>query len=158
MKAQAYWIRLAASRSASYHCATRGSGGVDEARTIERNDMARYVDGFVIPIPKKSLRSYRRMARKAGVVWKSHGALEYRECVGEDLKSKFGLPFPRLTRLKPGETVLFSWIVYRSRSHRDKVNAKVMKDPRLAKMMDPKAMPFDTKRMTYGGFEVLVDL
>ena len=118
--------------------------------------MARYVDGFVIAIPKKNLGSYKRIARKAGVVWKSHGALEYRESVGEDLKSKFGVPFPRLIRLKPGETVLFSWIVYRSRSHRDKVNEKVMKDPRLAKMMDPKAMPFDMKRVSFGGFEILV--
>ena len=120
--------------------------------------MARYVDGFVIPMPKKNLESYRKMARKAGEVWKDHGALEYRECVGDDLKSKFGLPFPRMTKVKAGETVLFSWIVYRSRSHRDKVNKKVMKDPRLAKMMDPKNQPFDMKRMAYGGFEVLVDL
>jgi uncharacterized protein YbaA (DUF1428 family) len=118
----------------------------------------RYIDGFVLSVPKRNLQAYRRMSRKAGKVWKDHGALEYRECVGDDLKVKFGLPFPRLCKLKPGEAVVFSWIVYKSRTHRDRVNAKVMKDRRLAKMMDPKAMPFDMKRMTYGGFTTLVDL
>jgi uncharacterized protein YbaA (DUF1428 family) len=118
----------------------------------------RYVDGFVIPIPKKDLDAYRRIARQAGKVWMELGALEYRECVGEDLASQMGVPFARLTRAKKGETVLFSWIVYKSRAHRDRVNAKVMKDPRIAKMMQPGASPFDIKRMTYGGFEVLVDL
>jgi uncharacterized protein YbaA (DUF1428 family) len=118
----------------------------------------RYVDGFVLPIPKKKLQAYRRIAQKAGRVWREHGALEYRECVGDDLHIKGVVPFPRLVRLKPGETVAFSWIVYKSRAHRDRVNAKVMKDPRLAKMMDPKAMPFDMKRMVYGGFKTLVDL
>ena len=118
----------------------------------------RYVDGFVLPVPRKNLRAYRRMSVKAGKVWKDHGALEYRECVGDDLKTKFGLPFPRLAKLKRGESVVFSWIVYKSRAHRDRINAKVMKDPRLAKMMNPKAMPFDIKRMTYGGFTTLVDL
>ena len=118
----------------------------------------RYVDGFVLPIPKRKLQAYRRIAQKAGRVWREHGALEYRECVGDDLHIKGVLPFPRLVRLKPGETVAFSWIVYKSRAHRDRVNAKVMKDPRLAKMMDPKAMPFDMKRMVYGGFKTLVDL
>ncbi len=117
-----------------------------------------YVDGFVIPIPKRKLDVYRRLARKAGKVWREHGALEYRECVGDDLDIKGVKTFPRQIRPKPGETVLFSWIVYKSRSHRDKVNAKVMKDPRLATMMDPKAMPFDMKRMVYGGFKTLVDL
>jgi uncharacterized protein YbaA (DUF1428 family) len=121
----------------------------------------RYVDGFVIPIRKRSLPAYRRLAQKAGRVWRDHGALEYRECVGDDLYVK-GMgatsSFPRRVRIKPGETVLFSWIVYKSRPHRDRVNAKVMKDPRLAKMMDPKAMPFDMKRMAYGGFRVLVEL
>jgi uncharacterized protein YbaA (DUF1428 family) len=120
--------------------------------------MPRYVDGFVLPIPKKNLQAYRRMAQKAGKIWREHGALEFRECVGDDFKMKMGVPFPRLVKLKPGETVAFSWIVYKSRAHRDGVNAKVMKDPRLAKMMDPKAMPFDSKRMAYGGFKVLVDL
>jgi uncharacterized protein YbaA (DUF1428 family) len=119
--------------------------------------MARYVDGFVLPVPRKNLAAYRSMARKAGKVWREHGALEYIECVGDDFKVKGGLvPFPRLARSKPGETVLFSWIVYESRAHRDRVNAKVMKDPRLASMMAGKAMPFDVKRMAYGGFKVLV--
>jgi uncharacterized protein YbaA (DUF1428 family) len=117
-----------------------------------------YVDGFLLPVPKKNLKAYRRMSLKAGKVWRDHGALEYRECVGDDLKAKFGLPFPRGMKLKPGETPVFSWIVYKSRAHRDRVNAKVMKDPRLAKMMDPKGMPFDTKRMSYGGFKVIVDV
>ena len=117
-----------------------------------------YVDGYVLPVPDKNLQAYRRMARKAGKVWRDHGALEYRECAGDDLHVKGLVTFPRMTRLKRGETVVFSWIVFRSRAHRDRVNAKVMKDPRLAKMMDPKAMPFDVKRMVYGGFTVLVDL
>jgi uncharacterized protein YbaA (DUF1428 family) len=118
----------------------------------------RYVDGFVIPIPKRNLPAYRRMARLAGKVWREHGALEYRECTGDDLKVQMGIPFPRLSRAKPGETVLFSWIVYKSRTHRDRVNARVMKDPRLAAMMAGKAMPFNPRRMSYGGFKVLVDL
>ena len=118
----------------------------------------RYVDGFVLPVPKKNLPAYRRIAHKAGKIWREHGALEYRECAGDDLDVKFGVPFPRNVKLKPGETVVFSWIVFKSRAHRDRVNAKVMKDPRLAAMMDPKAMPFDAKRMIYGGFKVRVDL
>ena len=117
-----------------------------------------YVDGFVLPVPKKNLHAYRNMAAKAGKIWRAHGALEYRECVGDDLKVKFGLPFPRMAKPKGGETIVFSWIVYKSRAHRDAVNAKVMKDPRLAAMMDSKPMPFDVKRMAYGGFKVLVDL
>ncbi|MFH1110004.1 MAG: DUF1428 domain-containing protein [Planctomycetota bacterium] len=117
----------------------------------------RYVDGFVLPVPKKNLKAYFRMARKAGKVWRDHGALEYRECAGDDLDVKFGVPFTRSVKLKPGETVVFSWIVFKSRAHRNRVNAKVMKDPRLAKMMDPKAMPFDCKRMVYGGFKLLVE-
>jgi len=118
-----------------------------------------YVDGFLLPVPKRRIPAYRRIAQKAGKVWREHGALEYRECVGDDLKVKGMVPFPRRVKLKPGETVVFSWIVYKSRAHRDRVNAKVMKDPRLAKMMaDPNAMPFDVKRMAYGGFKVLVDL
>jgi uncharacterized protein YbaA (DUF1428 family) len=119
--------------------------------------MIRYVDGFVLVVPKKNLTAYRRMAQKAGKIWREHGALAYYECVGDDLKVKYGLPFPRLTRLKAGEVVVFSWIGYRSRVHRDRVNKKVMADPRLAQMMDPGAMPFDMKRMAYGGFKVLVD-
>jgi len=117
----------------------------------------RYVDGFVIPIPKKNLPAYRRIAVIAGKVWRKHGALDYKECVGDDLQSKCGMPFPRLTKLRRGETVVFSYIVYKSRAHRDKVNAKVMKDPRIANMGDPKDMPFDIKRMVYGGFKILVD-
>jgi uncharacterized protein YbaA (DUF1428 family) len=116
-----------------------------------------YVDGYVLPVPKKSLPVYRRMAQKAGKIWREHGALEFRECVGEDLNVKMGVPFPRMIKLKPGETVVFSWIRFKSRAHRDRVNAKVMKDPRLASMMDAKALPFDGKRMLYGGFKVLVD-
>ncbi|HVR37214.1 MAG TPA: DUF1428 domain-containing protein [Methylomirabilota bacterium] len=118
----------------------------------------KYVDGFVLPVPKKNLQTYRRMAQKAGKIWKEHGALEYRECAGDDLKTKFGVPFPKNAKAKAGETVVFAWIVYKSRAHRDQVNARVMKDPRLAGMCDEKNMPFDPKRMTYGGFKVMVDV
>ena len=117
-----------------------------------------YVDGFVLPVPKKNLQAYRKMAQKAGKIWKELGALEYRECVGDDLDVKFGVPFSKSAKVKPGETVFFSWIVYKSRAHRDQVNKKVMKDPRIASMTDGKSMPFDMKRMVYGGFKVLVDL
>jgi uncharacterized protein YbaA (DUF1428 family) len=116
-----------------------------------------YVDGFVLPVPKKNVEAYRRMARKAGKIWREHGALEYRECVGDDIKVKMGVPFSRLARLKRGETVFFSWIVYKSRAHRDRVNARVMQDARIAAMMDELAMPFDVKRMAYGGFKVVVE-
>ncbi len=120
--------------------------------------MARYVDGFVLAVPKRNLGAYRRLARAAGKVWREHGALEYYECAGDDLKVKGGpLPFPKMARLKAGETVVFSWIVYKSRAHRDRVNAKVMKDERLARMMSKSKMPFDLKRMAYGGFKVLVE-
>ena len=115
------------------------------------------VDGFVLPVPKKSLQAYRRMARKAGKIWREHGALEFRECAGDDLKVKGVVTFPRMVKPKHGETVMFSWIVFKSQAHRDAVNAKVMKDPRLAKMIDLQSMPFDCKRMAYGGFKVLVD-
>jgi uncharacterized protein YbaA (DUF1428 family) len=118
--------------------------------------MAHYVDGFVLPVPKKNMAAYARMAMKASKIWKEHGALEYRECAGDDLNIKFCLPFPRGIKAKPGETVVFAYIVYHSRAHRDKVNAKVMKDPRIAKMCDPKEMPFDCKRMLYGGFKTIV--
>jgi len=117
-----------------------------------------YVDGFVLPVPKKNLAAYRRMAQKAGRVWRDHGALEFRECAGDDLNVKMGVSFTRMVKLKRGETVFFSWIVFKSRAHRDSVNAKVMKDQRLAKMMDTKSMPFDVKRMVYGGFKILVDV
>jgi uncharacterized protein YbaA (DUF1428 family) len=116
-----------------------------------------FVDGFVLPVPKKNLQAYRRMARKAGKIWREHGALEFRECVGDDLDIKMGLPFPKLLKLKRGETVFFSWIVFKSRAHRDRVNAKVLKDPRIAKMCDGNAMPFDAKRMAYGGFKTVVE-
>jgi uncharacterized protein YbaA (DUF1428 family) len=117
-----------------------------------------YVDGFVVPVPKKNLAAYRRLARKAGKVWRDHGALEYKECVADDVKVGKWTSFPRSVKLKLNETVVFSWITYKSRAHRDRVNAKVMKDKRLANMMDPKAMPFDAKRMIYGGFKVLLDV
>ncbi len=116
-----------------------------------------YVDGFVLPVPKNSVKAYFAIAKKAGKIWREHGALEYRECVGDDLKVHCGLPFPRLAKLKSGETVVFSWIVYKSRAHRDKVNSKVMKDPRLNGICDGKSMPFDVKRMAYGGFKAVVD-
>jgi len=116
-----------------------------------------YVDGFVLPVPRKNLTAYQRMAQKAGRIWQEYGALEYRECVGDDLDVKMGRSFPRQLKLKRGETVVFSWIVYKSRAHRDQVNAKVMKDPRMTSM-EPKGMPFDMKRMVYGGFKTLVDL
>jgi uncharacterized protein YbaA (DUF1428 family) len=117
----------------------------------------RYVDGFVLAVPKKNIEAYRRMSRKAGKVWRDHGALDYRECVGDDLNVKMAMTFPRLLKLKRGEAAVFAWITYKSRTHRDRVIAKVMKDPRLAKM-DMKTMPFNPKRMTYGGFKVLVDV
>jgi uncharacterized protein YbaA (DUF1428 family) len=117
----------------------------------------KYVDGYVLPVPKKNLAAYRRMAQEAGKVWREYGALEFRECVGDDLKTKMAVSFPRTIKLKRGEVVVFSWIVFKSRTHRDSVNARVMKDPRLAKMMDMKAMPFDPERMVYGGFRVVVD-
>jgi uncharacterized protein YbaA (DUF1428 family) len=116
-----------------------------------------YVDGFVIPLPKKNLAAYKRIATAAGKIWRDHGALEYHECIGEDLNMKFGAPFPKFSKAKPGETVVFSWIVFRSRAHRDAVNARVMKDPRLAKLC-PETPVFDTKRMAYGGFTAIVDL
>jgi uncharacterized protein YbaA (DUF1428 family) len=120
--------------------------------------MAHYVDGFVLPVPKRNLDAYRRMSRKAGKIWREHGALEFRECFGEDVSVGEVTSFPRSVQLKRGETVVFSWIVFKSRAHRDRVNAKVLEDPRLADMMDSKATPFDSKRMIYGGFTVAVDL
>ena len=116
----------------------------------------RYVDGFVLTVPKKNLAAYRRMASIACKVWKDHGALDYIEAVGDDLKVKFGLPFPKLVKPKASETIVFSYIVYKSKAHRNKVNAKVMKDPRLH--MDEKKMPFDPTRMAYGGFKAIVDM
>lgn len=115
-----------------------------------------YVDGFVLPLPTANLEAYKKLAKKASKVFMEHGALEYRECVGDDLDVPFGLPFPKKLKLKQGETVVFAWIVYKSRAHRDRVNAKVMKDPRMGDI-DAKSMPFDSKRMLYGGFKVLVE-
>ena len=115
-----------------------------------------YVDGYVLPLPKKNLRTYARIARRAGKVWREHGALEYRECAGEDLAVKGLVPFPKQLKVKPGETVVFAWVVFKSRAHRDRVNAKVLKDPRMATMMNGKPMPFDCQRIVYGGFRVLV--
>ena len=115
-----------------------------------------YVDGYVLPVPKKKLAAYRRMALKAGKVWREHGALEYIECVADDVKPGKRTSFPQSVKLKPTETVVLAYIVYKSRADRDRVNAKVMKDPRLANMMDPKDMPFDARRMFWGGFKVMV--
>ena len=117
-----------------------------------------YVDGFVIPIPKKNLPAYRRIAKLAGKVWREHGAVDYRECVGDDVPMGKLTSFPRSVKLKKNETVVFSFIVFKSRKHRDAVNAKAMADPRLAKMMNPKAMPFDGKRMIFGGFKGFVEV
>jgi uncharacterized protein YbaA (DUF1428 family) len=120
-----------------------------------------YVDGFVIPVPKSKLDAYRRLSRKAGKVWREHGALEYKECVADDAPKGKVTSFPQSVKLKKDETVVFSWITYKSRAHRDRVNAKVMKDPRLADVMGPENMenmPFDGQRMVYGGFEVVVDI
>ena len=117
-----------------------------------------YVDGFVLPVPKKNLAAYRRMAQLGGKVWREHGALEYHECIADDVKPGKWTSFPQSVKLKKGEVVFFSYITYKSRKDRDRINAKVMKDPRLAKMMDPKNMPFDGKRMFWGGFKTLVSL
>jgi uncharacterized protein YbaA (DUF1428 family) len=117
-----------------------------------------YVDGYVLPVPKKNVQAYIRIAKKAGKIFREHGALEYRECVGDDLDPPCGLPFPRMMKLKRNETVIFAWVVYKSRGHRDRVNAKIMKDPRLATMMDSKKMPFNLKRMAYGGFKIVVNV
>jgi uncharacterized protein YbaA (DUF1428 family) len=115
-----------------------------------------YVDGFLVPVPKRKLQAYARISKKAGKIWREYGALDYKECVGDDLKVKGMTPFTKQVKLKPGETLVFSYIVYQSRAQRDRVNAKVMKDPRLN--MDQQAMPFDMKRMLYGGFKVFVDV
>lgn len=119
--------------------------------------MPRYVDGFVLVVPKKNLPAYVTLAKKASKIWKEYGALEYHEAVGDDVNIKFGLPFPKLTKAKASETVVFAWIVYKSKAHRDATNKKVMKDPRLSEMCDPKNMPFDMKRMSMGGFKVMVE-
>lgn len=115
-----------------------------------------YVDGFVLPVPKKKLDAYRRMAKKAGKIWREHGALEFKECVADDVKPGKVTSFPQSVKLKKNETVIFAYIVYKTRKHRDKVLAKVMADPRLKASMDPKDLPFDGMRMFWGGFKVLV--
>lgn len=115
-----------------------------------------YVDGYVLPVPKKKLATYKKIATQASKVWRDHGALDYRECAGDDLASSFCLPFPKVIKPKADETIVFSYIVFKSKAHRNKVNAAVMKDPRIAKMCDPANMPFDCKRMVYGGFKTIV--
>jgi uncharacterized protein YbaA (DUF1428 family) len=117
-----------------------------------------YVDGFVVPVPKRKVQAYLRMARTVGKVWREHGALAYVECMADDVKPGKVTSFPQSVKLKPGEAVWFSWIVYKSRKHRDRVNAKVMKDPRIAPMMDLQSLPFDGKRMFFGGFKVMIRL
>lgn len=118
----------------------------------------KYVDGFIVPVPKKNLKAYQAMAKKAGKVWKEYGALEFREYVADDVKPGKWTSFPQSVKLKAGEVVVFSYITYKSRAQRDRINAKVMKDPRLAEMMKPKSMPFDGKRMIFGGFANMVAL
>lgn len=119
--------------------------------------MAQYVDGFVVPVPEDNLDAYLRIAGEAAEIWREHGALEVRECVADDVKMGEVTSFPRSVQIEQGETVVFAWIVFESREHRDRVNDAVMKDPRLAEMMNPEAMPFDGKRMIYGGFNVAVE-
>jgi uncharacterized protein YbaA (DUF1428 family) len=120
--------------------------------------MPKYVDAFVVPVPRKNIRAYERMSKACAKIWREHGALEYRECRGDDLAVEGGpLDFPNGLRLKKGETVYFSWIVFRSRAQRDKANAKIMKDPRVLEMMNTKKMPFDCTRMLYGGFKTAVE-
>ena len=121
-------------------------------------NMADYIDGFIIPVPRRKLAAYRRMAQAAGKIWREHGALAYTECVADDVKPGKHTSFPQSVQLKRNEVVWFSWIAYKSRKHRDQVNAKVMKDPRVMPMMNPKTMPFDGKRLIFGGFKVQVEL
>jgi uncharacterized protein YbaA (DUF1428 family) len=120
--------------------------------------MAHYVDGYVLPLPRRNVAAYRRLARKAGKIWIEYGALEVRECIADDVKPGKHTSFPQAVKLADDEVVVFAWIVFKSRKQRDRVNAQVMKDPRLASMMDPKAPPFDPKRMFWGGFKTLVEL
>lgn len=120
--------------------------------------MSHYVDGFVVPVPTAKLEAYREMSSRSGAIWKEHGALQYWECVGDDVKPGKVTSFPQSVQLEDGETVVFSWIVYNSREERDAINAKVMSDRRLADLMDPTKMPFDGKRMFWGGFKSIVEL
>lgn len=124
-------------------------------RKSPAKSQAKYVDGFVLNIPKKKIGEYKKLATLASKIWMEHGALAYHEAIGEDLKVKMGIPFPKLAKTKSNETVVFAWIVYKSRKHRDAVNKKVMKDKRL-QGMDPSDMPFDCNKMTYGGFDIVV--
>ena len=116
-----------------------------------------YVDGFVVPVPKSNIEAYRQMSERCAAIWREHGALQFRECAGDDVKPGKLTSFPQAVDLQDGEIVVFSWITYESRAHRDEVNDKVMKDPRMADMMKPENMPFDGKRMIYGGFDMIVD-
>ncbi len=117
-----------------------------------------YIDGFIIAVPKKNVDAYRKLARKCGKIWREFGALDYREAVADDVQVGKLTSFPRAVKMKPDETVIFSYILYKSRKDRDRINKKVMADPRMAKMMDPKSPPFDSKRMIFGGFKTIVDL
>jgi uncharacterized protein YbaA (DUF1428 family) len=138
-------------------CQISHSAGKLKAAILKEKTMA-YVDGFVLPLPKDKVENYREIASQCGAIWREHGALEFRECIAEDVKPGTLTSFPQSVNLKEDELVVFSWIVYESRAKRDEVNEKVMKDPRMAEMMKPDAMPFDGKRMIYGGFETIVDL
>jgi uncharacterized protein YbaA (DUF1428 family) len=122
---------------------------------MKKNVKPKYVDGFVLAVPKNKINAYLHLARMCGKIWLEHGALKYSECVADDLKVTMGIPFPKMIKIKSRETVVFSWITYKSRAHRNSVNSKVMKDSRM-KNMDPKSMPFDPNRMVYGGFKILV--
>lgn len=115
-----------------------------------------YVDGFVLKVERKNLKSYLKLAKLADKVWRDHGAIDYKETVSDDIKTDMGLSFAKLTKQKPSEVIIFSWITYKSKAHRNQVNKKVMKDPRLVDCMDPKTMPFDVKKMSYGGFKIIV--
>jgi uncharacterized protein YbaA (DUF1428 family) len=117
-----------------------------------------YVDGFVLPVPTSNIEAYRAIATRCGEIWREHGALEYRECIADDVKPGKLTSFPQAVNLEDGETVVFAWIVYASREQRDEVNDKVMNDPRMAALMTPESMPFDSKRLVYGGFELMIDL
>ncbi len=122
-----------------------------------RTQKAGYVDGFVLTVPKKKVEAYCKMAQKAGKIWKEYGAIEFRECQAQDLKIPMGVPFTKIMKPKPNETIFFSWITYKSKADRDRINKKVMKDPRVHEMCDPKDMPVDCNRMTYGGFKIMVN-
>jgi uncharacterized protein YbaA (DUF1428 family) len=125
--------------------------------TNKKSVKGRYVDGYVLPLPKRNLNAYRRMAQKGSKVWKKYGALDYKECIAEDISIQWGVPFPKMIKVKPGETVVFSYIVFKSRAHRDSVNKKVMKEMMDDPSMNVNPMPFDVKRMVYSGFKVIVD-